>query len=375
MTSDKRGVSKKKMPVSGLFLLSGTLGVSLILLVNTDIAIGCMRHGLDVCARTVIPSLFPFMVLSGLLVELGAAEVMSPVFSAPMRFFFGISGAGCASPVMGALCGFPVGALTAIRLYEKKTIGKEELERLFVISGNPSSAFLISAVGTSLWSCPRFGVILYVTHLISAFAIGAFLQLVCPLRPHVEKSKKKESRLPRISFRASLTRTVTDAAGSMLTVCAFVLFFAAVCGAMTGILEKFGVSQTVKSLIYGFFEMSGAVCEAAKITPQRTGLVVTALICGWSGLSVHFQVMSLCKDSSVSFMPYICGKALQGVLSALAVLAYVSFAGEEILRGSVPAAEVTEKTGIEPYALIMCVLFLLSVVFCFAKKRKSKAQG
>lgn len=367
MTKQHIDKEKSRHPFSGILLLIGTFGVFICLLFNTDIAIGSVRHGLDVCAKTVIPSLFPFMVLSGLLVELGTSDILAPIFAAPMKALFGISGAGAAAPIMGALCGFPVGSLAALKLYEKGKIGKEEFERLLVISNNPSSAFLISAVGTSLWSCPRFGVVLYAAQILSALTVGVIFRFLFP-PIKVISEKNERVKIKQISFRKSLTQAVSDAAGSMIIVCAFVLFFAAVCGAMIGIIERFAPSRTIKSLIYGFFEMSGAVCEAAKVTPVKTGLILTAVICGWSGLSVHFQVMSLCHDRNVNFLPYICGKGLQSVISALLIILYIRFFDSSVIQMCVPAVAFKTESKISTYSLYIAAFFVLSAVFLIAKK-------
>ncbi len=57
------------------FLLMSTFCFILVLR-NSDAAIEYMGRGLTLCARTVIPSLFPFMVISELLVSSGAGEAL-----------------------------------------------------------------------------------------------------------------------------------------------------------------------------------------------------------------------------------------------------------------------------------------------------------
>ena len=56
-----------------------------LLLCSPDVAIASMRDGLLLCANTVIPSLFPFMVISELLVKSGTSsylgKIASPLFS------------------------------------------------------------------------------------------------------------------------------------------------------------------------------------------------------------------------------------------------------------------------------------------------------
>lgn len=368
--------TKVKFPnISQMLLCYVGICTFAALLRNSDIAIGYMRYGLKLCFETVIPSLFPFMVLSGLFVEFGGAQVIGALLAKPIGALLGISGAGVCAPIMGALCGFPIGATTACRLYENGQISQNEFERLLTFSNNPSSAFLVSAVGSALWSCRRFGVVLYVIQLLASLLIGVFLRIFYPL--NLEKKEFSDS-LPERKVKGVriFTRSVSDAANSMLTVCAFVVFFASVVGALTNMLEGLGVNQISKSLIFGFFEMSGAVSLVARISSVETGLILTALCVGWSGLSVHFQVMSMCGERKIRFRPYFIAKAAQGILSASMLLFYIRVINPELPQRCVPVTEVEaiEKGFASGSILIIMIniFFLLAVFSKFVLKIKSK---
>ena len=132
----------------------------ILVLRNSDAAVEYMGRGLTLCAKTVIPSLFPFMVITELLVSSGAGEALGRLFSGIMRRIFGISGAGASALFLGSMCGFPVGARTAVSLYDKGVISKSECQHLLTFTCNPSSAFLITAVGVSLYDSRALGVTL-----------------------------------------------------------------------------------------------------------------------------------------------------------------------------------------------------------------------
>ena len=60
----------------------------LLILRNPDTAIEYMTSGLRLCARTVIPSLFPFLVLSELIVSGGIGRILlRPVSGMLSRLF------------------------------------------------------------------------------------------------------------------------------------------------------------------------------------------------------------------------------------------------------------------------------------------------
>ena len=137
----KKGV---KLGEVGMIFMSA---LSLVLILKfPEVSIEYINRGLKLCVSTVIPSLFPFMVVSELIVAGGFAESVGAFFKKPARLLFGISGEGASAFLLGTLCGFPIGTRVAISLYERGRISREELSRLVCFSNNPSSAFVISAV-------------------------------------------------------------------------------------------------------------------------------------------------------------------------------------------------------------------------------------
>lgn len=338
--------------ISGFLFLALSLCIFAVLIWDSADAISYMREGLDLCLRVVVPSLFPFMVLSGLFVELGCADILASFLARPMHFLFGISGEGAAAPLMGALCGFPIGASTAHKLYRSGRIGRAEMSYLLAFSNVPGSAFLISAVGSALWGNSRFGLALYILQILSALIIGIFMRRFFPLPKNALGSRCAEK--PSFGIR-SFSGVIKDASSSMMGVCALVLFFASFVGALFSLLEGFGLTTAVGSLIYGFFEMSGAVDMAAEISNKSLGMVITALICGWSGLSIHFQVISICIDDGISFVPYFAAKTAQALISGLGMLLYV-----RVIDPSLPSVSVFAS-----FSPVVEGVFLSNSVFVF----------
>lgn len=289
----------------------------LLILRNSSAAIRYMGRGLTLCAQTVIPSLFPFMVISELLVSSGAGEALGRLFSRMMRRLFGLSGAGASAVFLGSLCGFPVGARTAVSLLDRNVISRKECQHLLTFVSNPSSAFLISAVGLSLFGSRRLGVILYCVVLGCGFLVGFLARFLMGRgkepaeHPHFPSGLRSDGIA---SLPTALAGAISSSTSAMLTVCAYVVFFSAVTGALEWIAEGRGaVGSTGYLLLCGLLEMTGGISRAASL-PGEWGVILTAAFAGWSGISVHCQVMTLCGGRGLSFRPYLLAKAAQGLL-------------------------------------------------------------
>lgn len=323
------------------FCLMSTFCFVLILR-NSDAAIEYLGRGLTLCARSVIPSLFPFMVISELLVSSGAGEAFGRIFARMMRWLFGLSGAGVSAVILGSMCGFPIGAKTAVSLLDRNMISKSECEHLLTFTSNPSSAFLITAVGVSLFGNRRLGVILYAIVLGTSFLVG-FLA-----RFFLRGTGKPD---PHPHYPVGLhpggvemfTSAVSSAASNMLIVCAYVVFFSAIMGALGCVFNRVGnqLSGMPYVLLGGFLELSGGVSEASLLPDARTGMILAAAFAGWSGLSVHCQVMTLCAGRGLSLKPYVIAKLFQGILCAVCMAAVITFCDPAWLT---PASDTVIET-------------------------------
>lgn len=356
-THDSYRASTALLCLAGVFLLC-------LLLRNSEVAINYMRTGLRLCASTVIPSLFPFMVISELLVDCGFGQLLGRLPGRPMERLFGISGDAGSALLLGAVCGFPVGAKTAISLYDRGILSKREVERVMAFCNVPSSGFLIGAVGVSMYGDRRFGIFLFFTALLSALVIGLAIRILFPLpkeapveRPH------SHLRLPRIDVTV-FTRAISSATASILSVCACVLFFTAVIGCLSSALYTAEVPRSLEALLFCLFEISSGVSAAASLDSSVISATICGFAIGWSGISVHCQILSLGGDRGISFRPYFLAKISQGLLCAAASFFYAKRFSLSMSSVSQGFAEIPVTARLS-YTLPFCLVFLIcTMLYC-----------
>ena len=128
------------------------------------------------------------------------------------------------------------------------------------------------------------------------------------------------------------TDAVSHAANGMILICAYVIFFSAITGSLSCMLDGIGTMPPVlHALLFGFLELSGGIHDASAIPNLHAALMVIAATAGWSGLSVHCQIMTLCSGRGISFKPYVLAKLFQGVLCALLMGLVLWFAPDSFL--------------------------------------------
>ena len=262
-----------------------------------------VTNGLMICVRSVIPSIFPFAVISSLM-----SRIEPPSFvSRPLSKIFGISSAGSGAVVTGLVSGFPSGSICAVKLLKDGSVSREEAERLICFTNNPSAAFLVGGVGAVCLNSAEAGVMLYVFQLIVSVAVGVFLG----------KGKRGSvcvTHSGRSLSGADVALSVRDAAGSVLTVSSFVVAFSVICGYFNAITE----SETLRCIVGGILEISNGTAFLASFPADiKARYILAGAFCGWSGLSVHFQVASFVCDQGVGMKKYYISKLFSALAMAL----------------------------------------------------------
>ena len=104
-------------------------GVLLWLLRDVQHVRTAAARALSLCAGTVIPSLFPFLVISGLLIALGFGEWLAPHFSGLMTPLFRLPGQASGPLLLGLVGGYPIGAQSAAERTEDTTAAGRDTVR------------------------------------------------------------------------------------------------------------------------------------------------------------------------------------------------------------------------------------------------------
>ncbi len=293
-----------------------SLFIIILFFKNSDAAAEWVLSGLYLCAKKLVPSLFPFMVISSIAVSSGLGRLVARIAGKPVKLLFGLGKECSCALILGWLCGFPLGAKCASELYDKKKINIEEYKRVLCICSTPSPAFLISAVGGAMLGNKKYGIWLYAISLISAIIVGVILKIKQPIicRSDSDTLDKEE----RISFARCITSAVSDSALGMISVCAFVIFFSAFLGTLEAALSFLCLPTVVHTLIFCVFELTSGLSKICSLNSDNI-FSLCAFAVGWSGLSVHFQTMSICgskKDTHV-FNGYILSHAVRAAICML----------------------------------------------------------
>jgi len=311
----------------GRFLLGvASLSLMLCLMLDAPTIIESMKGGLHLLAHTMIPSLFPFMVLSEVIVRSGVGERMTRPLCRVIRPVLGLNEAAGSALLLGFLCGFPVGSRAAAGYYRAGRLTARQFVHVVCMCNVPSSAFLVSAVGLCLFGTESMGWTLVLVSLIAALGVGALFRFLLP-----KTGNWTRCRLPATSGDAVdgplLPASIASAAGGMLQVCATVLLFCTLMGVLSHLCQVLVLGGVWRAIMAGVLELSTGVCAAAGLNSATLSPVLCAAMVGWAGLSVHCQIFAVCQGCPLSRGWFFLSRALQAGLCALMMAAWARMGG------------------------------------------------
>lgn len=302
----KRGVKSAFFCIFALFLLA-------LFLRNPRVASEAVIDALKKCAGLLIPSLFPLMVVAEIAVESGAIERLTKPVSSVVAKILGIKKEAVAPLFLGLVGGYTTSVGGALSLLGSDKISKSDCERIIALSSLPSLSFLTGFVGLGVLKNSTDGWILWGVAVFSALILGFFTR---------KSTQKADATLIKTESKSSaspskiIVGAISHSAYSMLLICACVIFFSALIAALSFPLDTLGIPKNAQKIILGALEITSGTLACADIPSHSLRACACGAMIGWSGLSVHFQIVALCDGYGLSFKKYFLLKAIQGLLCA-----------------------------------------------------------
>ncbi len=277
-----------KKHLKELFVCLLMVGLFYLVAVSKTAGEGVQR-GLHTAVCSVLPALFPAMVLSGMVGELAECLPLPPAITVWLT---------------SHLCGFPLGVRTMTLAYSRGLLTDRQAIGLSAACANASPAFLIGFVGRVVLKSSRLGILLFVGQLF----LSAMLLLISgAAKGGLHPPPQDKPLLP------ILTRSIGAAAQGGLTLTAYIALFSVLAALLEGAP---GFHH-----LYGFLEISGGVGTLPR--NHHTAFWAAAQV-GFSGLSVFLQNASFLVQVGLPVKELFWGKIFCGLCMPLVLLLLIN---------------------------------------------------
>lgn len=291
------------MKSSDRWIAAGCAAGMSILILDGKTALEGARIGMEMCIRSVIPSLFPFFVFSNLLN--GILYGNSIKLLQAIGCIFGMPHGAESILIPAFLGGYPIGAQSIGRCNRLGKLSYATCSRLLCFCNNVGPAFLFGIVGKifhdrcTVWLC--WGI-----------------QVLCPLIIALFlKSGKEETNLSN-SFSVTLPQVITDSIRAMSNVCSWIILFRI----FIAFLQRwfiFWLPVEVTVFFCGLLELSNGCFMLNQIESECLRFILANIMLSFGGLCVIMQTNSVIGNLPIK--PYLISKIIQAVLAAIISIA------------------------------------------------------
>lgn len=304
--------------------LLGTL--FLLMLCFPRVSFEAAKSGLLLWYGTLVPTLLPVMILSGLLLDTNLAYLIARRISRPLTALLGISPCGVYALIVGFLCGCPMGAKVLSDLRRRNLISQEEASYLVCFCNNISPAFLINFLvlehlKSASLVAPTLFILFGAPVLYGLFSNYRYrTEARKPAVPEKTASEKNKTSAMAINF-AMVDACITDSIFNITKLGGYVTGFA-VLTAMSGLLPI--KAPLAKALLSGVTEISGGIhaVSALPLSFPWKYLLLTA-VSAFGGLCCTAQSAQMLSRIGISVRRYLSARLSIAAIAVIMAVCYV----------------------------------------------------
>lgn len=279
----------------------------LVLILDTKTGIIGAGEAISYCLLTVIPSLFPFFMLSILLTS--SLSGSSSKFLLPISRLLRIPKGSESLFLIGLLGGYPTGAQVIADQYQHGTLTKQQAKRMMGFCSNAGPAFLFGMIGPCFQN-PIVPWVLWGIHIFSAILTGVLLP-----------GGTRTQIIPRENKSTSINAAFNRSLRIMANVCGWIVLFRAIIAFMQRWIFWI-FPETVQYGIIGVLELANGCSFLPQIKSESIRFILCSGILSFGGLCVAMQTASVAAPVGMGM--YLPGKCLQTLVSLwLASLAQI----------------------------------------------------
>lgn len=292
--------------------LFAALGM-LVLILDGQTALSGASAGVELCLKTVIPSLFPFLFLCSLM----TGTLWGERFPILLRIgkMTGIPEGAESLLIAASLGGYPAGAQAVGEAYRENRLTRADAEHLLTFCSNAGPAFLFGMIAQQFQERKAPWVLLII-HLFSAFITGIL---------HPAGNRQFASLSPKTG---SASQHLAKSVKTMGIICGWIVLFRILTDFLTRWVFWY-FPGNVQVILSGMLELSNGCCMLSQIQDIDLRFLICSGFLSFGGLCITMQTASVI--GGLSLKPYLLGKLLQSLFSLVLSVLYLNMSLKELL--------------------------------------------
>ena len=287
------------------------------ILFNKLIIINTVMESLNIWVKAIIPSLFPFFVISDLLITYNFIDYIPNKIKKYICRLLNISDSALSILILSMISGFPSNGRNTHNLYNKGKISKEEASYILMYTHFSSPVFILTTCSLIYLRSEKLGIILLLSHYLSNVIIGILFRNIN--KPSLDNSTIKEHKSQ--NFTINLIKSIRSSIDSLLLILGILTVFLIISSLIINIIHS---NLYTSAIIRSILEMTLGLKYIANLNiSMMHKIILFSAILSFGGLSVHMQVMAQIIEDKISCKYYLIGRVFQVLFSI--VLSFIFY--------------------------------------------------
>ena len=277
--------------------------------------------GIKIWKENVFTTLFPYFIISDLLINYGFIELLSFLIEKIVFKLFFLPGNASFIIVISMLSGCPSNAKYIKETLDSNNINNNQAQFLLSFTHFPNPLFILGFVGNNIFNNKKIGIIILISIILGNFIIGVFTK---KKENYVIKKTSLNDTLQNIylktksnNFVALLSNSIIKNINILLLLLGIIIIFYI----LTTIL--FSISNLnffQKTIISGFLEMTQGIKIVKTLeVPIILKIILVTSFLSFGGLSIHMQVMSILSRNNIKYRYYLLSRIAHIFISNIIV--------------------------------------------------------
>ena len=299
------------------------LSIAFFILTESKAVMEAVLFSFQIWKNNIFPSLFPFFLLSELLIQYGFVEFLGELLKPVMNRIFRISNQAAFIFVMSIISGFPSNAKYTKALLEEHKINEKEATKVLTFTHFSNPLFILGTVSITFLGNREVGFLILFCHYITNLILGLLFRNYYPspktdCRVSIRKAITNMTlarQKKKVSFPLILTNALNHTIQTLLFILGVTTTFLII---TTLINQHITLSTFHQSILNGFFEMTQGLKYVSLLNiPLKIKGILTVMILSFGGLSVHMQLIGILSKSKIRYFPYFTARVLHATIASL----------------------------------------------------------
>ena len=291
------------------------------LIINKELVFSNISYSLKLWINSIIPSLFPFFVISDILINYNITSYIPRNIKNIFSYLFKTSDNVTSLFFLSMLSGFPSSGRNVRLMYDYKLISTDEANRFLMFSHFSNPLFILGTVAIFYLKDSKLGLVVLISHYIPNILI-AFFTRNCNY--NVGSYKCKDIPSINKSFPIIFSNAIKNAISSLLMILGTLSCFLVISSFVLNILT---IDSYSGAIVKGLLEITMGLNSLCLLKIDNLyKVVISSMFLSFGGFSIHMQILSFLADTDISYKPFFISRIYHSCLSGLiAYFLYIVF--------------------------------------------------